>query len=185
MHVSRCVCPLIPTVATDARLVVIMHRRERHKPTSTAHLAALALPNLEIRLRGFADRPVRTDDLTDGRRQVLLLYPHESSRLLTRELIDSDPRPVTLIVPDGSWRQAAKVPKREPSLQEVPCVHLPDLGPSRYHLRREPRPDGLATLEAIARALGIIEGPHAQAPLERLFQVMVERTMEARGTPLS
>jgi len=41
---------------------------------------------------------------------------------------------------------------------------------------------GLATLEAIARAMGILEGPEVQAALERPFRAMVERTLWSRGS---
>jgi DTW domain-containing protein YfiP len=89
---------------------------------------------------------------------------------------------VTLVVPDGNWRQASKVYKRVPGLRGVPCVTLPKGPPSRYRLRAEAHPKGLSTLEAIARALGILEGAHVQRELERVLTVMVERTLWARGT---
>ena len=40
----------------------------------------------------------------------------------------------------------------------------------------------MATLEAIARALGILEGAWVREALEQLFRVMVERTLWLRGT---
>jgi hypothetical protein len=37
-------------------------------------------------------------------------------------------------------------------------------------------------MEAIARALGLLEGPHVQEALERVFRIVVERALWARGT---
>ena len=103
MQAERCLCELIPTVETRTWIVVVMHRRERFKTTSTAHLAKLALPNLDIRLRGFPDSPLQTDDLLDPRRRPLMLFPSLGARVLSRELVVSDPRPITLIVPGAAF----------------------------------------------------------------------------------
>jgi DTW domain-containing protein YfiP len=182
MHADRCVCALIVPLATATRVVVVMHRREWAKTTATAHLAALALPQCEIRVRGEQGEPVQTADLLDPARRSLLLFPSEDAATLTPAFVAADPRPVTLIVPDGSWGQAAKVHKREPALAAVPRVVLPPGPPSRYRLRHEPREGGLATFEAIARALGVLEGPAAQQRLEALLLAMVEGTLATRGT---
>jgi DTW domain-containing protein YfiP len=58
---------------------------------------------------------------------------------------------------------------------------LPAGEPSIYGLRSEPRRGGLATIEAIARAFELLEGPHVRATLERVFRAMVERTLWSRG----
>ena len=41
--------------------------------------------------------------------------------------------------------------------------------------------DGLATFEAIARALGILEGVGIQHELEKVFTMLVDRLLWARG----
>ena len=99
------------------------------------------------------------------------------------ELVAESPEPITLVVPDGSWRQAAKSTQREPALKSLPRVTLPDMGPTRYRLRHEPKSGGLGTFEAIARALRIIEGEEVYAALDKLFTTMVERTLATRGQP--
>lgn len=183
MHTEDCLCALVEPIETATRIVVVMHRRERTKPTSTAHLAALALPRCEIRVRGHEDAPVQWDDVLTPDRRAILLFPTDDAAVLTRAVVDEDARPITLIVPDGSWRQAKKVPARESALAGVPAFRLPPDGPSRYRLRREPATGGLATLEAISRALGILEGPDVRARLDALFEVMVHRTLLTRGAP--
>ena len=90
-------------------------------------------------------------------------------------------KPVTLIVPDGNWAQAKKAFKREKALHAFPRVKLPLGPPSKYWLRAAPRPEAVSTYEAIARAMGFLEGPEVQARMEAFFDVMVERTLHARG----
>jgi hypothetical protein len=60
-------------------------------------------------------------------------------------------------------------------------VRLPEGPPTRWGVRREYHPQGLATYEAIARALGIIESPEVREGMETLFDVMVQRILLSRG----
>jgi DTW domain-containing protein YfiP len=60
-------------------------------------------------------------------------------------------------------------------------VTLPPGPPSRYLLRSEPRADGLATIEAIARAFAILGDVDASDAMERVFRAIVERTLWSRG----
>ncbi|HSO40373.1 MAG TPA: DTW domain-containing protein, partial [Labilithrix sp.] len=52
MHSSLCVCALIPKLATRTRLVLVMHRAEDRKPTNTGRLAAEAMPESRVVVRG-------------------------------------------------------------------------------------------------------------------------------------
>jgi DTW domain-containing protein YfiP len=163
------------------RVVVLMHHRERFLTTNTARLASLVLPDCEIRIRGLIGQPFDPSGILEESRQPLFLYPSEDATPLSREFAASFGKPFTLIVPDGSWRQASKVAKREPFLKDVPRVTLPHTGASNYELRREPKEEGLATFEAIARALGFLEETRVQEPLEALFGLMVSRTLDSRA----
>jgi DTW domain-containing protein YfiP len=182
MHRSLCVCGLVPRLETRTRLVLVLHRAEERKTTNTGRLAAACLVNSEIIVRGHASQPTEPIPVAPGS-QPLLLFPAADARPLADlppRLVGAE-RPVTLIVPDGTWRQAFKVRSRVPGLRDVPCVTLPAGAPSSYRLRSEAHAHGLSTLEAIARVLGVIEGPLVQEALERLFRAMVERTLWARG----
>lgn len=185
MHASLCVCALVPVLETRTRLVLVIHRDEERKPTNTGRLALLAMKNSELCVRGRHSEP--TPGFTwDETTRPLLLFPHADAVLLASvAVVPGDDRPVTLIVPDGNWRQASKVRGRVAGLREVPCVSLPVAAPSTYRLRSEAHPFGLATIEAIARSLRILEGargPEIERALLDVFRAMVERTLWARGT---
>lgn len=175
MHVGLCVCALVPRIETRTRLALVIHHTELRKPTNTGHLAAACLVNSEIHVRGLDRTPSAPIDW-EGR-TPLLLFPHEGEA----EPLEPVDGPVTLVVPDGNWRQASKVRARVPGLKNMRCVTLPPGPPSIYRLRLEAHPTGLATMEAIARAMGILEGPEVRARLEQVFLTMVERTLWARG----
>jgi DTW domain-containing protein YfiP len=184
MHSSLCVCPLIPRLDTRTRLVLVIHRAEDRKPTNTGRLAVEAMPNSEVIVRGRAEEPADAIAWNESTRP-LFLFPHEDAvPLESIATIAGDDRPVTLIVPDGNWRQASKVRNRVPGMRDVPCVSLPIGAPSIYRLRSEAHPFGLATVEAIGRCLRVLEGdagPEVERALLHVFRAMVERTLWSRG----
>lgn len=179
LHLRLCLCATVEPIALATRVVVLRHRREVCKPTNTGRLVGLSLANGEVRT--FGDRGVELDTsgFSDPARRTVLLYPTEDSRELARDEVDA--RPVTLVVPDADWRRAYKLALREPALAGLARVHLPVGPPSTYRLRRHKNPRFVATFEAVARALGILEGSAVQARLERVFAMMVERTLWSRG----
>lgn len=181
MHETLCICELVPRLETRTRLQLIVHCREETKPTNTGQLAARCLVHSAVSIVGDRARPLALAAATECE-QPLLLFPAEDAVPITT--FAASERPVVLIVPDGNWRQASKMRKRIPGLAAVPCVTLPEAGPSEYRLRAEVRQGGLSTFEAIARALGILEGeagPPIEAAMHAVFRVMVERTLWLRG----
>lgn len=162
-----------------------MHYRELPLTTNTARLAKLALQNCEIRVRGMQAQPVDAVDLATNREVLpLLLYPTddsvELSALHSQRALDEGKR-IMLVVPDGNWRQGGKAAKRTPGLEHVQCVRLPLGGPSEYRLRTAPRPEYVSTYEAIARSLGVLEGPEVEAQLTHYFHMKIDRMLWARG----
>jgi DTW domain-containing protein YfiP len=174
---------MIPRIETRTRLMLIMHRTELIKTTNTGRLAAACLVNSEVLVRGRHAAPSEAIHIAPGS-QPVLLYPAEDAVPLAElaPLLASTGQSVTLIVPDGNWRQASKVRGRVPGLARVPCAILPAGTPSIYRLRAEAHPAGLATIEAVARAMGILEGPEVERALDLPFRAMVERTLWSRGS---
>lgn len=181
MHETLCICALVPRLETRTRLELIVHCREEPKPSNTGQLAARCLPRSAISIVGDLERPLALAPVA-AHEQAILLYPAEGAVPIT-QFAASD-RPIVLFVPDGTWRQASKMRNRVPGLASIPCVTLPDPGRAEYHLRAPVREGGLSTLEAIARALCLLEGeagPQIEAAMLAVFRVMVDRTLWLRG----
>lgn len=179
MHTRLCLCAEIRPLALATRVIVVRTAREAPQPTNTGRLVPLALANGTVRARGDEERSLRAEDLADPARRTLLVFPAADARVLARD--GADPRPVTLIVPDGTWRAARRMVAREPALSGLERVSLPSGPPSRYRLRSHPDRECLATFEAVVRALGILEGQAVQQHLEHLFALFVDRTLFSRG----
>jgi DTW domain-containing protein len=179
MQQKLCVCEAIKPFDNKTQVTVIMHHREAYKTTNTSRIAHLALKNSEIYLRGHKQYPLDMAGLFPEPESCYLLTLHERSQELTPELV-SKLKLKHLVVPDGNWRQATKMGVREPVLGRMHWIKL-SAGPlSEYMLRREHSPEGLATMEAMARALDVIEGPEVSEHLLKAFRLMVSRTLNTR-----
>ncbi len=181
LHATLCICALVPRLRTRTRLVLLVHYREARKPSNTGQLAARCVERSSVQVfgkRGQAlEAPVIGDDEVP-----LLMFPDDRAAPLSQHAASE--QPIALIVPDGNWHQARKTARRVSRSGAIQPVTLPEAGPTAYRLRAEPREGGLATLEAIARALGILEGdagPQTERAMLAVFRVMVERTLWFRG----
>jgi DTW domain-containing protein YfiP len=177
LHLSLCLCDRMPRIETRTRLLLVIHCYEDRKTTNTGRLAARCLVGSEVHVRGQIDRPSEAPLIAPGT-QPLMLYPYADAQPI--EHFAGSAQPFTLIVPDGTWRQASRVRSRVPGLADVPAASVRGAA-TRYKLRAESHPDGLATIEAVARALGVLDGPAVQRALEAVFETLVERTRWSRG----
>ena len=176
-----CFCDRIPSIDLQTRLIILMHTAEEVLTSNTARLAGKALTNSEVRIRGRKNQRMSTDGFVREGSSSLLLFPSPFAAELNAEFVARLAKPVTLLVPDGSWVQTKRFVRRDPAFVGIQHVKLPPGPPSEYRLRVQSHESGLCTLEAIARAIGILESPEAQAQLEALLKVMVERTLLSRG----
>ena len=181
MMPGLCVCHVVPKSDTRSRVVVVMHQVESVRNTNSGRLVPVALRKGEIRLWGLRDREFDDSGLCDPDRRTLVLFPSAGAEVLTRNFVVRDTRPVTLVVPDGTWNHARRIPQRIAAIKNAERVRLPFAGESTYQLREESSPDRLATFEAITRAMGILEGPVVQERMETLFRVMVDRLLYLSG----
>jgi DTW domain-containing protein YfiP len=154
---------------------------ELKRSSNTGRLALRALVNSEIRVRGETREALDLRDLLTQRYRTFLLYPTVDAVELDSQLVAQNRTPIQLIVPDGTWRQASKVHSRHHELKDVPRVKIGTPDRSRFHLRAQHRPEGMATLQAIAHGLGVIEGDLVKEQLMKLYDAKVERTLIGRG----
>jgi DTW domain-containing protein len=157
----------VPVVTTRTRVVIVRHHTERFRSSNSGRLAHLALPNSAIVEHGGAGGPAVLPPLE----RAWLLYPSGA-----RDLAPASEPPSALVVLDATWSQARRMYRKLAALRGLPILQLPDApavaGP---RLRAAPSPDRVSTIEAIARALGLLEGEQVAAPLLALFALAVER----------
>lgn len=181
LHRDRCICSECPKLILKTKVTLVIHAKELKRTTNTSRLALKALTNSEMRIRGKEHEPLTLHDLITPEYYTLLFYPSEDAFELDEKFISQTKLPIQLIVPDGNWRQASKVHYRHHELQSIQRVKIssPNLAP--FHLRAENTDSGMATLEAIAHALGIIEGEEVKSILMKFYQRKLDETLKGRG----
>jgi DTW domain-containing protein YfiP len=171
----------MPRLELKTKIALIIHHRELSRNSNTGLLALRALVNSEVRIRGEGRDALDLHELLKPRYRTLLLFPCADAIELDRTLVTQDRRPIQLIVPDGTWRQARKILFRHPELKELPRVKLSNPNHPTFQLRAQSKPERMATLQAIAQGLGMIEGDPIRAQLMKLYETKIERTLIGRG----
>ena len=108
-----------------------------------------------------------------------LLFPEDDDHPPARPGID--PPPEAVVVLDGTWGQARRMSHRIPGLHTLPRFSPPPAAVAPRRVRKPPHPGGMATIEAIARAVAVLEGAGPAAKLDVLFDAMVENVRRQRG----
>jgi len=160
-----CVCADLRAAPSRTRVVILQHPREARLAICSAWLTRLALENAELHrgVRFGGDARVREAASAPG---AALLFPGEGAAPVASRA--GDPPPVLFAI-DGTWPQAEKMLRVNPELAALPRLSLAPARASGYAgLRREPEAGFLPTIEAVALALGALEGDPAR------FEPMVE-----------
>jgi DTW domain-containing protein YfiP len=149
---------------SPTRVVFVQHPRESRVPISTCRMAHLSLPNSEMHVALGGEDLALADD-------AAVLFPSDDAV----DVAKLDKPPSTLVVVDGTWSNARKVVERSPRLRALPRISLNPDRPGNYRIRKEPKPNCLSTIEAVALVLGHLEGePLKFQPILSVFDRMVE-----------
>jgi DTW domain-containing protein len=171
---GECVCGHAPRLCISTRLILIIHSKEWRKTTNTGHFARLAVQDAEVRLHGSPKRQVSSAGI-EAAASTLVLFPGRGANPLSLDYIALLPRPLTLLVPDGNWNQAQHMMRRLPMLRQARPVCLAGSALDLSGLRRNHCDGRMSTFEAIAQALGILEGHETKDHLLKFFDHFLER----------
>lgn len=176
-----CTCGLLGPVAAAVPVHLLIHRLERHKPSSTGVLLARAMPAVATHTFVRVSRHLPPTGLPDGivpeGHELLVLHPGGAP-------LDAGAprhRPVALLLLDGTWRQAGEMLRSVEGRGR--CVSLPAGTPreSRFWLREQRAPGCLSTAESLAVVLDALGEPSAAGLLRLHFELHVLATLLARG----
>jgi DTW domain-containing protein YfiP len=195
-----CICDSIEPIDSRIAVLILQHPQEQDTALGTARLTALHLKNSMLKiglswpsLSKALGRPV--DD--PGRWAVLYLGSAKAADLDTdRDIVainrkgelEDNQRAILkdiegIVLLDGTWSQAKALWWRNAWMLKCQRVILNPAKPSAYgKLRREPRRDGLSTIEAAAMLLGGLEKrPDIAATLNAAFERMLAKYREAQA----
>lgn len=194
-----CICDSITPIESRISLLILQHPQEQDRALGTARLTALHFKNAVVKiglswpsLSKALGRPVadpsrwavlylgsaKVEDLETDAEIVAInrkgeLEPHQRGILAEIEGI---------VLLDGTWSQAKALWWRNAWMLKCQRVILGPKRPSRYgDLRREPRRDGLSTIEAAALLLaGLQKRPDIAEGLINSFERMLARFREVQ-----
>lgn len=167
-----CICASIEPVANRTGIVILQHPRERFHPIGTTRIARLALQRVRVEpCAPWVEGDALRCGVPDG---AAVLYPDPTASDLAA--LSGSERPHHLVLLDATWFNAKKMHEAHAWLRVLPHVRLTPAGPSRYRIRREPKPHYIGTLEAIVDALRILEPQTCGLDgLLRTFDAMIAR----------
>lgn len=167
---ALCVCGGIEPIGNRIALLILQHPQEQDRELGTARLTVLQLRRATLKIGlSWPSLAKALGREVDPKRWAVLYLGAASAATLPREreltLLDGKGAALAeqdralaavegVIVLDGSWSQAKTLWWRNPWVLKCRRLALNPRQPSRYgKLRREPRREGLSTLEAAALAL--------------------------------
>jgi DTW domain-containing protein len=193
---ALCVCDGIVPLDNKVSVLILQHPQEQDRTLGTARLTALSLRNATLqiglswpslsKILGRNVDPQRWAVLYLGSVKAASLAPDRELVFVTRkgDLERSQEglmRDIEgIVVLDGTWSQAKALWWRNAWMLKCRRVVLGPRQPSRYgRLRREPRRDGLSTIEATAMLLARLERrPEIEETLTASFVRMLDRVRQ-------
>ncbi len=174
-------CAFAPRVQTRTPLLLVVHVHDLPRTSNTVRLLALAVRDVAVLPHGVFPAPAAPETHLPAGTTPLVLFPGHGAKPLTPELIAALPSPPALVVPDGNWKQASRMVKRLPLLAAAVKVALPDRAFPGVAVRRNQERHHMSTYEAVAQALGILEGEEVAGPLLDFYRRATDRMLMVRG----
>jgi DTW domain-containing protein YfiP len=195
-----CICGSVTPIENKISLLILQHPQEQDRTLGTARLTALHFKNAVLKIglswpslskalgRPVAD-PSRWAVLYLGSAKVSDLDTENEIVAINRKgEIEPHQRAVLgdiegIVLLDGTWSQAKALWWRNAWMLKCQRVILGPKHPSRYgKLRKEPRTDGLSTIEAAAMLLaGLEKRPDIAETLNGSFERLLARYREVQA----
>ena len=197
---ALCVCADIAPEDNPIELLILQHPQEQDRMLGTARLTTLHFKRATLKIGlswpslskilGRTVDPQRWAILYLGSLNANDIAPDKDIVAVNRK---GEPEPDQrgilrgiegVILLDGSWSQAKALWWRNAWMLKCRRIILGPKAPSRYgRLRREPRPDGLSTIEAAALLVGRLEKrPELEARLVANFERLLARYRQHKKT---
>ena len=177
-----CFCHLLSSLENRWPVTLVQHIEESKHAIGTAKIAQLSLKNCVTHILNDNDKFTSTDYLANSNNNSasgILIYPGENS--INIEELEALP-PLPLIFIDASWRKSRKIFYNSPFLQSLPSCSFSLSQPSRYKIRKEPKPNYCSTLEAIVYMLAELEHePEKYSNLLSTMDWMIDQQIKLMG----
>ena len=185
-----CICAWAAARHSAVDFVLLLHRDEVFKPTNTGRLIADILPANTLAFEWSRTEPAAEllALLADPERYPAIVFPAEEGgdRQVHTAVPDLHGKRLTLILLDGTWRQASRMFRSSTWLAGIPALTFTEPQVGRYTVRKKIRDGQLATAEAAAELLRLCGEDANGEALEDYFMVFNEHYLATRsGQPVA
>ncbi|MGE6449493.1 tRNA-uridine aminocarboxypropyltransferase [Pseudoalteromonas tetraodonis] len=167
-----CICEGAEYASCDAAVCLLMYHNESFKPSNTGRLIAEIVPdNYAFRWDRTSPDPALLALLNNDKYQPFVIFPAEdveTDRVVTQVEPVAGKTPLFIFL-DGTWREAKKMIRKSPYLDNLPVLSITAQKLSDYRLRVAPHAHQLGTAEVAIMVLALAAEVDASTKLEQHF----------------
>nr|WP_301003445.1 DTW domain-containing protein [Pseudoalteromonas sp.] len=167
-----CICEGAQYASCDAAVCLLMYHNESFKPSNTGRLIAQIVPdNYAFRWDRTSPDPALLALLSNEEYQPFVIFPAEdveTDRVVTQVEPVAGKTPLFIFL-DGTWREAKKMIRKSPYLDNLPVLSISAQKLSDYRLRVAPHAHQLGTAEVAIMVLALANEVDASTKLEQHF----------------
>jgi len=167
-----CICDDAEQAKCDAAVCLLMYHNESFKPSNTGRLIAEIIPdNHAFRWDRTDPDPALLALINDPQYQPMVVFPAEDveqGRAVTEVNTVQGKKPLFIFL-DGTWREAKKMIRKSPYLDNLPVLSVTADKLSDYRLRVAPHAHQLGTAEVGIMVLALAGETEASNKLENHF----------------
>ncbi|WP_016899190.1 tRNA-uridine aminocarboxypropyltransferase [Pseudoalteromonas sp. PAMC 22718] len=167
-----CICEGAEYASCSAAVCLLMYHNESFKPSNTGRLIAEIVPdNYAFRWDRTSPDPALLALLNNDKYQPFVIFPAEdveTDRVVTQVEPVAGKTPLFIFL-DGTWREAKKMIRKSPYLDNLPVLSITAQKLSDYRLRVAPHAHQLGTAEVAIMVLALAGEVDASTKLEQHF----------------
>jgi len=167
-----CICEGAEYASCDAAVCLLMYHNESFNPSNTGRLIAEIVPdNYAFRWDRTSPDPALLALLNNDKYQPFVIFPAEdveTGRVVTQVEPVAGKTPLFIFL-DGTWREAKKMIRKSPYLDNLPVLSITAQKLSDYRLRVAPHAHQLGTAEVAIMVLALAGEVDASTKLEQHF----------------
>jgi DTW domain-containing protein YfiP len=167
-----CICEGAEYASCSAAVCLLMYHNESFKPSNTGRLIAEIVPdNYAFRWDRTSPDPALLALLNNDKYQPFVIFPAEdveTDRVVTQVETHAGKQPLFIFL-DGTWREAKKMIRKSPYLDNLPVLSITAEKLSDYRLRVAPHAHQLGTAEVAIMVLALAGEVDASTKLEQHF----------------
>ena len=167
-----CICEGAEYASCSAAVCLLMYHNESFKPSNTGRLIAEIVPdNHAFRWDRTSPDPALLALLNNDKYQPFVIFPAEdveTDRVVTQVETHAGKQPLFIFL-DGTWREAKKMIRKSPYLDNLPVLSITSEKLSDYRLRVAPHAHQLGTAEVAIMVLALAGEVDASTKLEQHF----------------